>query len=91
MEEHPHTKSVEPSSTEPSTDLLSLPPELILHIFTFVGFENFRQDIRRLAVSKKWYAHARPTFLSTIHLRSDRLRPIQPANVYPPSFTCLPT
>lgn len=76
MEEHPHSNSVDPGSTEPSTDLLSLPPELILHIFTFVGFENFRQDIQRLAVSKKWYAHARPAFLSTILLRSDKLWPV---------------
>ncbi|KAH8782747.1 hypothetical protein F5883DRAFT_637022 [Diaporthe sp. PMI_573] len=42
--EHPRT-----SSTEPLTDLLSLPSELLLHIFTFVGVENFRQDVRRLA------------------------------------------
>lgn len=76
MEQHPHPNSIESGWTEPSTDLLSLPPELILHIFTFVGFENFRQDIGRLAVSKKWYAHARPTFLSTIRLDSNRLGPI---------------
>lgn len=45
-------------------------------IFTFVGFENFRQDIRRLAVSKKWYTYARPILLSTLRLSSEDLEPL---------------
>lgn len=50
-----------------STDMLfSLPAELLLLIFTFVGFLNFRQDVRRLAVSKRWYPYARATLLSSL-------------------------
>lgn len=70
--EHPQT-----SSTEPPIDLLfSLPPELLLIIFSFVGFRNFRRDIRRLTVSKKWYAYARPMLLSNLRLHSDYLQPM---------------
>lgn len=76
MQEHPHTNSVEPSSTRPSTNLLSLPPELLLFIFPFVGVKNFRQDVRRLAVSKKWYTYARPILLSTLRLSSEDLQPL---------------
>lgn len=63
--EHPQTDS---------TDLLlSLPPELVLAIFSFIGVKNFNQDVRRLAVCKKWYAYARPFLLSSLCLHTGRL------------------
>lgn len=67
--EHPLTNSTKPSSTDL---LLSLPPELLLNIFSFIGVKNFRRDVRRLAVCKKWYAYARPTLLSSLYLRMER-------------------
>lgn len=63
--EDTQTKSTEPISTGL---LLSLPPELLLPIFSFVGAENFRQDVRRLAVCKTWHAYARPVLLSSLCL-----------------------
>lgn len=72
------------STTEPmSTDLLfSLPPELLLVIISFVGAENFRQDVRRLAVCKKWYAYARPVLLGHLRLCATDLLPMLHAMNY---------
>lgn len=68
--EQPQTNTAESSSTDL---LLSLPPELLTPIFSFVGAGNFRRDLRRLAVCKKWYALARPVFLGELQLYSDDL------------------
>lgn len=65
--EHPQSSTTESISTDL---LFSLPPELLLPIFSFVGVENFRQDVRRLAVCKKWYAYARPVLLGNLRLHS---------------------
>ncbi|KAI7787772.1 hypothetical protein LA080_014144 [Diaporthe eres] len=72
--EHSQTNSTEPASTNP---LLSLPPELLLPIFSFIGGKNFRQDVRRLAVCKMWYAYARPVLWNSLSLRMTwRLLPV---------------
>lgn len=63
--EHPQTSKTEPISTDL---LFSLPPELLLPIFSLVGVENFRRDVRRLAVCKEWYAYARPILLGNLRL-----------------------
>lgn len=46
--------------------LFSLPPELLLLIFEFVGSLNFRRDLRRLHVSRNWYLYARPVLLGNL-------------------------
>lgn len=66
--EHPQTHS--------TSLLLSLPPELLLDIFSFIGAENFRRDVRRLSVCKKWYAYARPILLGNLRLQSTDLLPM---------------
>ncbi|KAL1849368.1 hypothetical protein Daus18300_013299 [Diaporthe australafricana] len=68
----------EPDSTDPSSTnlLLSLPPELLIPIFSYVGIGNFRQDVRRLAVSKEWYAFTRPILLGNLRLHTTDLRPM---------------
>lgn len=72
--EHPQTSTTEPIST---ALLFSLPPELLLPIFSFVGVENFRENVRRLAVCKEWYAYAQPTLLGNLWVRdSVNLLPI---------------
>lgn len=70
---HPQTSSTEPSST---CLLLSLPPELLLAIFSFIGVKNFLQDVRRLAVCKEWYAYARPILLGHLQLCTTDLLPM---------------
>lgn len=67
--EHPQTSTTEPISTDL---LFSLPPELLLPIFSFVGVENFREDVRRLAVCKEWYAYAQPILLGNLRLRPSK-------------------
>lgn len=62
---HPQTGTAKPISTDL---LFSLPPELLLPIFSFVGVEYFREDVRRLAVCKKWYAYAQPVLLGNLRL-----------------------
>ncbi|KAI3401860.1 hypothetical protein diail_6419 [Diaporthe ilicicola] len=60
-----------PDSTKPGpTDLLfSLPPELLMPKFSRVGVENFREDVRRRAVCREWYALTGPVLLGTCSLR----------------------
>lgn len=74
------TQDTQTNTTEPtSTDLLlSLPPELLLLIFAFVGADNFRQDVRRLTVCKTWHTYARPVLLSSLclHTRVIGLLPV---------------
>lgn len=66
------TENTQTNTTEPiSTDLLlSLPPELLLPIFSFVGADNFRQDVRRLTVCQTWHAYAKPVLLSSLCLHT---------------------
>lgn len=64
--ERPQTSTTEPISTDL---LFSLPPELLLPIFSFVGVENFPKDVRRLAVCKEWYAYALRILLGNLRLR----------------------
>ncbi|KAK2604281.1 hypothetical protein N8I77_007225 [Diaporthe amygdali] len=71
--EHPETKSTEPCSTDM---LFTLPTELLQLIFSDVGTENFRQDVRRLAVCKNWYSFARPILLRNLRLQVTDLRPM---------------
>lgn len=74
--EHPQTSPTEPNSPDPPDLLFSLPAELLLPIFSFVGAENFRQDVRRLAVCREWYAYARPILLGELQLYSADLFPM---------------
>jgi hypothetical protein len=54
--------------------LLQLPPELLFHIFAYLGFEFFAQDPRRLAVSRKWHALAWKVFARDVHLTTSSLK-----------------
>lgn len=66
------TEDTQTNTTEPTSPdlLLSLPPELLLLIFSFVGAGNFRQDVRRLTVCKTWHAYAKPALLSSLYLHT---------------------
>ncbi|KAK3324098.1 hypothetical protein B0T19DRAFT_443537 [Cercophora scortea] len=52
------------------TGLLDLAAELLLQILEDLGPEFFRQDIRRLAICKRWHALAWPTFIAELNLSS---------------------
>lgn len=67
MEHH----QTSPTQPDPPDLLFSMPAELLLSIFSLVGAENFRQDVRRLAVSREWYAYARPILLGELRLCAD--------------------
>ncbi|OAQ61140.1 F-box-like domain-containing protein [Pochonia chlamydosporia 170] len=51
-----------------------LPPEILLHILRSLGSAFFRQDLRRLLVSKWWYELARVVLLQDIHLSAGSLQ-----------------
>lgn len=52
--------------------LVSLPPKLLLRIFSLVGAEFFRQDIRRLTISRRWYDFAWPALVEHLSLPTAR-------------------
>ncbi|KAL1875135.1 hypothetical protein VTK73DRAFT_10272 [Phialemonium thermophilum] len=54
--------------------LLELPPELLCMILGCLGSEFFRQDVSRLAVSRKWYYFARNSLLRDLRLSEISLR-----------------
>ncbi|KAF5001051.1 hypothetical protein FDECE_11066 [Fusarium decemcellulare] len=54
--------------------LQDLPPEILLHIFGWLGSAFFRQDIRRLLVSKRWYQLARTVLLQDLSFSAVTLR-----------------
>ncbi|KAG8166226.1 hypothetical protein KVR01_004778 [Diaporthe batatas] len=64
--ENLQSASTNAPTDSPTAMLFSLPPELLLSIFEFVGVLNFRRDVRRLAVSKKWYPYAISTLFSSL-------------------------
>ncbi|CAM1501084.1 Fc.00g102460.m01.CDS01 [Cosmosporella sp. VM-42] len=55
--------------------LLRLSPELLLHILSYLGAEFFRQDVRRLTISKRWYVTAWPMILQDLRLSVSSFRP----------------
>lgn len=53
--------------------LHQLPPELLLDILGLLGSAFFRQDVRRLLVSKWWYQLAWPVFLQDLEFHAESL------------------
>lgn len=53
--------------------LLQLPTEILLLIFNHLGPKFFAQDLRRLAVSKKWHDLAWPVLVRDLSLRGPSL------------------
>ncbi|GAB0132219.1 hypothetical protein EsDP_00000661 [Epichloe bromicola] len=50
-----------------------LPPEILLYILRLLGSAFFRQDARRLTVSKRWFQHARPVLLQDLDFSAQSL------------------
>lgn len=59
--------------------LQKLPPELVARVFEYIGTDFFRHDVRRVAISKRWYEFARPVLLSQVCLSTSSLGPVQRA------------
>jgi hypothetical protein len=53
--------------------MATLPPEILLYIFEFLGFPWFAEDIDRLLISKQWYLLARRAFFRDIVLQQSGL------------------
>ncbi|KAK3946082.1 hypothetical protein QBC46DRAFT_370781 [Diplogelasinospora grovesii] len=53
--------------------LLQLPMELLLYILSYLGPESFRQDIRRLTISRRWYDFAWQIFVRDLQLTASSL------------------
>lgn len=53
--------------------LLDLPSELLATIFTWIGPEFFKNDLRRLLVCKRWYHFAIEELLKDVELSPEKL------------------
>ncbi|QPG99739.1 hypothetical protein C2857_002447 [Epichloe festucae Fl1] len=51
-----------------------LPPEILLYTLRLLGSASFRQDARRLIVSKRSFQHARPVLLQDLDFSAQSLR-----------------
>lgn len=61
----------------PTSDMLqNLPPELVARVFEYVGSDFFRHDVRRVAISRRWYEFARPVLLGQVCLSTSSLGPV---------------
>ncbi|KAI9888210.1 MAG: hypothetical protein M1814_001091 [Vezdaea aestivalis] len=54
--------------------LLSLPPEILLRIFDYIGSSYFRSDVSRLTVCKEWSRFARDACFRDLHVIPETLR-----------------
>lgn len=54
--------------------LYQLPPEILIYVFRLLGSAFFRQDARRLLVSRQWYQLARPVLLQDLDFSAESLR-----------------
>lgn len=74
--------------------LLNLPNETLAEIFDYVGPAFFREDPRRLAVSKQWFASTSspsPKYCALLYVVEDLWALTFPINtgVFTPSLSCL--
>lgn len=53
-----------------------IPPELVAWVFEYIGSGFFRRDVRRVAISKRWYEFARPVLLGNVCLSINSLGPM---------------
>lgn len=61
----------------PTSNLLEkLPAELVARVFEYIGSGFFRHDVRRVAISKRWYEFARPLLLGHVCVSVSSLRPV---------------
>lgn len=54
--------------------LYQLAPEILLYVFRLLSPAFFRQDARRLLVSRQWYQLARPVLLQDLDFSAESLR-----------------